>query len=157
MLRYGNLYGRGTGLTEPAYVEAIRKRRLPIVGGGGGIWSLVHVDDAAAATVAAIERAAPGVYNVVDSEPASAAVVLPALAEALGAPPPRRVPAWLGRLLAGEALVSIFTQVRGASNAKARRELGWRPAFASWRQGFEHGLAEAPVDPAAVAMQLAPR
>jgi nucleoside-diphosphate-sugar epimerase len=150
-LRYGNLYGRGTGLTDAAYVEAIRKRRLPIIGNGAGMWSLIHVDDAAAATVAAVEHGAPGIYNVVDDEPAPAGVVLRALAEALGARPPRRVPAWLGRLLAGEALTSMFTQIRGASNAKARRELGWQPGFPSWRQGFELGLAPAPVDPPSVA------
>ena len=151
VLRYGNLYGSGTGWSDPVLVQLLRRRKMPIIGDGGGVFSFVHVDDAAVATVAAIERGAPGIYNVADDEPAPVRVWLPLLAQALGAKPPRRVPTWLGRLAAGEAVASMFTQIRGASNAKAKRELGWRLIYPSWRQGFEQGLAEAPVDPAAVA------
>ena len=137
VLRYGGLYGPGTSLAPGGeQAEMVRKRRFPIVGSGAGVWSFVHVDDAASATMAAIERGAPGVYNVVDDEPAPAREWLPALAAAVGAKPPRRVPRWLGRLAAGEAVAVMMTEVRGASNAKARRELGWEPAHASWRQGF---------------------
>ena len=118
----------------------IRKRRFPIVGDGGGVFSHVHVDDAAAATVAAIERGEPGIYNVVDDEPAPLREWLPVLASVLGAKPPRRIPRWLGRLAAGEAATLMMTEVRGASNAKAKRELGWQPRYPSWRQGFAQGL-----------------
>ena len=143
VLRYGGFYGPGTSLGEGgAHVEAVRKRRFPLVGKGTGRWSFIHVYDAAAATVAAIERGVPGVYNIVDDEPAPVAEWLPALAAALAAPAPRRVPAWLARLLAGEATVTVMTQNRGASNAKARRELGWTPRYRSWRQGFRQGLAD---------------
>ena len=121
-------------------LEMIRKRRFPIVGGGTGVWSFVHIDDAAAATVAAIEGGPPGIYNVTDDEPAPVSVWLPELASALGAPPPRRMPAWLARLFVGETGVAMMTSVRGASNAKAKRELGWQPRFASWREGFRTGL-----------------
>ena len=128
VLRYANLYGPGTGFAgDGDLVAQVRKRKVPIVGRGGGIWSFVHVDDAAAATVAAIEHGRPGVYNVADDEPASTAVWLPELADTLGARPPRRVPAWLGRLAAGDATVSMFTQIRGAANGKAKRELSWAP------------------------------
>jgi nucleoside-diphosphate-sugar epimerase len=143
-LRYANLYGPHTSFAADGEIVAqVRKRRLPIVGGGGGVWSFVHVDDAAAATVAAIEHGDPGVYNVADDEPASALVWLPALAKAAGAKPPRRVPAWLGRLAAGEAAVSMFTEIRGADNDKAKRELWWTPRLRSWRQGFRLELAAA--------------
>jgi nucleoside-diphosphate-sugar epimerase len=118
----------------------IRKRRFPIVGDGGGVWSHVHIEDAAAATVAAVERGRPGVYNVVDDEPAPVREWLPVLASALGAKPPRRVPRWLARLLAGEAATAMMTEAKGASNENAKRELGWQPRYPSWRQGFAQGL-----------------
>ncbi len=134
-LRYGNLYGPGTSLSDE-YVEMVRKRRLPLVGDGGGIWSFIHVDDAAAATVAALERGAPGVYNIVDDEPAPVREWLPVLAERSGAKPPHRVPTWLGRLASGEVGVSMMTRVRGSSNEKAKRELGWEPGHPSWRDSL---------------------
>jgi 2-alkyl-3-oxoalkanoate reductase len=137
VLRYGGFYGPGTSLGKGGvFLEAIRGRKFPIVGSGAGIWSFVHIDDAAAATVAAIERGAPGVYNIVDDDPAPVTEWLPALAAAIGAKPPRHVPTWVGRLLGGELVVVLMTQVRGASNAKAKRELGWPPQYASWRTGF---------------------
>jgi nucleoside-diphosphate-sugar epimerase len=139
VLRYGGFYGPGTSLSlrpPSAMVEMIRKRQFPIVGDGAGVWSFIHIDDAAAATVAAIERGRPGIYNIVDDEPAPASEWLPALAKAAGGKPPLHVPRWLGRLLAGEGAVAALTELRGASNAKARRELGWRPRYPSWRQGF---------------------
>ena len=140
-LRYGGFYGPGTSIGEgAAMLEMIRKRRFPIVGGGTGVWSFIHIDDAASATVAAIEGGPPGIYNVTDDEPAPVSVWLPELATALGAPPPRRMPAWLARLFVGETGVVMMTSVRGASNAKAKRELGWQPRFASWREGFRAGL-----------------
>jgi nucleoside-diphosphate-sugar epimerase len=140
-LRYGGFYGPGTGLGEGGgFLDLIRKRRFPIVGDGAAVWSFLHVDDAATATAAAVERGAPGIYNVADDEPARVAVWLPALAAALGAPPPRRVPAWLVRPLVGEAGVAMMTDLRGASNAKAKAELGWAPRHASWREGFRTGL-----------------
>jgi nucleoside-diphosphate-sugar epimerase len=142
-LRYGGFYGPGTSISRaPDAVMAapIRKRRFPIVGDGGGVWSHIHIDDAAAATVAAIEHGRTGVYNVVDDEPAPVREWLPVLASALGAKPPRRVPRWLGRVAAGEMATAMMTEVRGASNEKAKRELRWTPRYASWRQGFAHGL-----------------
>jgi 2-alkyl-3-oxoalkanoate reductase len=142
-LRYGGFYGPGTGISlAPDAVMAgpIRKRRLPIVGDGGGVWSLVHVDDAAAATAVAVERGRAGVYDVVDDEPAPVREWLPVLARALGAKPPRRIPRWLGRLAAGEMATLMMTEARGASNEKAKRELGWRLRYPSWRQGFAQGL-----------------
>ncbi len=149
VLRYGGLYGTGTALAEDGlFAELMRKRTFPLVGDGQGIWSFVHVNDAAAATVAAVEGGDPGIYNVCDDEPAAAAVWLPELARILGAPPPRRVPAWLGKLLAGEAAVVMFTSMRGASNAKAKRELGWTLRYPSWRAGFRYGLADSGADPA---------
>jgi 2-alkyl-3-oxoalkanoate reductase len=140
VLRYGSFYGPGA---SDVMVDLVKKRRVPIIGDGAGVWSWLHVRDAAAATVAALDQGAPGVYNVVDDEPASVAEWLPFLALAVGAPAPRRVPVWLGRLAAGEVGVSMMTQIRGASNAKAKRELGWRPVWPSWRQGFTSGLFEA--------------
>jgi 2-alkyl-3-oxoalkanoate reductase len=143
VLRYGGFYGPGTTLsTDPAasHTAAIRKRQFPVVGDGGGIWSFIHVADAAAATAVAVERGERGVYNVVDDEPAAARDWMPVLAGELGAKPPRRVPRWLGRLLAGEAATIMMTEVRGASNEKAKRELDWKPRYASWRQGFAQGL-----------------
>jgi nucleoside-diphosphate-sugar epimerase len=139
VLRYGSFYGPGA---SEELVDLVRRRKLPLVGDGNGVWSWIHVDDAAAATVAAIERGKPGVYNVVDDEPAPVREWLPYLAETVGAKPPRRIPVWVARLAAGEVVVSMMTQVRGSSNAKAKRELGWQPRFASWRDGFRHGLAE---------------
>jgi nucleoside-diphosphate-sugar epimerase len=114
----------------------IRKRALPIIGDGGGVWSFLHVDDAATATAAALERGAPGVYNVADDEPAPVSVWLPELARILGAKPPRHVPTWLGRIAAGEVGVSMMTRIRGMSNEKAKRDLQWKPRFTSWREGF---------------------
>ena len=142
-LRYGGFYGPGTSLAvnpDGEQVEMVRKRRFPIVGNGAGIWSLVHIHDAAAATAAAVERGEPGLYNVVDDEPAPVSVALPELARVIGAPPPRRIPRWLGRLLAGEGMTIMMTEVRGASNAKAKRELGWELRYPSWRRGFREGL-----------------
>jgi nucleoside-diphosphate-sugar epimerase len=137
VLRYGGFYGPGTSIADDGmHVAMIRKRRFPIVGSGAGVWSFVHIDDVATATIAAVERAAPGVYNVVDDEPAPVSVWLPYLADVLGAKPPRRVPRWLGQLAGGSFAVSMMEQVRGSSNAKAKRELGWQPAYPSWRQGF---------------------
>jgi nucleoside-diphosphate-sugar epimerase len=138
-LRYGGFYGS----PGDAQLELVRKRRFPVVGEGGGIWSFVHLDDAAAATVLALERGEPGVYNVVDDEPAPVREWLPALAAAIGAKPPRRVPRWLARLAAGEAGVVLMTESRGASNAKAKRELGWTLRYPSWRQGFRAAYTRA--------------
>lgn len=137
VLRYGVFYGSGTSLTPgEEQFELVRRRKFPVVGGGGGVWSFVHVADAADATVAAVERGAPGVYNVVDDDPAAVADWLPALAEQLGAKRPIRVPRFVGRVAAGEAGVVMMTEVRGASNEKAKRDLAWRPVHPSWRQGF---------------------
>ncbi len=137
VLRYGAFYGPGTSLTEGSeQFELIRKRKFPVVGDGGGVWSFVHVADAAEATVAAVERGSRGAYNVVDDDPAPVAEWLPALAEQLGAKKPMRVPRFIGRVFAGEVGVVMMTELRGASNAKAKRELGWRPAHPSWRQGL---------------------
>jgi 2-alkyl-3-oxoalkanoate reductase len=139
VLRYGAFYGPGA---SDDFVDLIRKRRVPVIGDGAGVWSFLHIRDAAAATIAALEHGAPGVYNVVDDEPASVAEWLPYVARAVGAKAPRRVPVWLGRLAAGEVGVSMMTQIRGSSNAKAKRELGWRPVWPSWRDGFSRGLAD---------------
>jgi nucleoside-diphosphate-sugar epimerase len=137
VLRYGSFYGPDTGMLSRAMIEQVRRRRVPLIGGGGGRWSFIHVEDAADATVAAIERGTSGnIYNIVDDYPAPVSEWLPALATLVGARPPIRVPAWLGRLFAGDHLVSMMTEVRASSNAKARRELGWQPAHPSWRQGF---------------------
>ncbi len=138
VLRYGGFYGPGTGVA--VMLDEIRRRRFPIVGRGSGMWSFVHTDDAANGTLAAIERGAPGIYNIVDDEPAPVSEWLPYLAETIGAPAPRRVPAFIGRLAAGEAGLYVMTRARGASNAKAKRELGWEPRYPSWRQGFREGL-----------------
>src|SRR5204862_3887310 len=143
-VRYGSLYGPGTSTSEQ-FPELLRKRRMPLIGDGAGVWSFIHVDDAASATVLALERGEPGVYNVVDDEPAPASEWLPYLADALGARPPWRLPVWLGRLAAGEVAVSMMTRIRGSSNARAKRELGWRPRYGSWREGFRDGLREGPV------------
>jgi nucleoside-diphosphate-sugar epimerase len=136
-LRYGGFYGPGTSLGPGGvHVDMVRKRRFPIVGAGTGIWSFCHIDDAASATVAAVERGAPGLYNVADDEPAPVRVWMPVLAAALGAPPPRHVPAWLVRPLLGQMGMAMMTDIRGVSNAKAKRELGWTPAYPTWREGF---------------------
>jgi len=142
-LRYGGFYGPGTSISlDPvgAQVEMLRKRRLPVIGNGAGIWSLIHIEDAAAATAAALERGGPGNYNVVDDEPVRVSVLLPELAQVVGAKPPRHLPKWLGRLVAGEGNAIMMTEVRGASNEKAKRELGWELRYPSWRQGFKEGL-----------------
>ncbi len=131
-LRYGGFYGAG----NDGWAELVRKRWFPIVGDGGGIVSWIHVEDAAAATVFALEHEGPAIYNIVDDDPAPVREWLPVLAQSLGAKPPRRLPAWLVRLFAGEATVIMGTEVRGASNAKAKRELGWTLRYPSWRQGF---------------------
>jgi nucleoside-diphosphate-sugar epimerase len=142
VLRCANLYGPGTGIAPGGNVVAlVRKRQMPIVGAGTGVWSFVHVDGAAAATVAAIDRDAAGVYNIADDEPAPTGVWIPELAEILHAPKPMRVPAFIGRLAAGEVGVSMMTRVRGVANAKAREQLGWRPAYRTWRDGFRSVLA----------------
>jgi nucleoside-diphosphate-sugar epimerase len=131
-LRYGAFYGAANdGLVEP-----VRKRQYPIVGDGGGFVSFIHLDDAAAATVLALEHDGPGIFNIVDDEPAPVREWLPVLAEALGAGPPRHFPRWLARLVAGDVAVVMGTETRGASNAKAKRELGWQPLYPSWREGF---------------------
>ena len=142
VLRFGWFYGPGTYYDRGGSVaEEVEKRRYPVIGKGQGTFSHVHVEDAAAAYVAALHRGAPGLYNVVDDEPAPLREWLPVYAEALGAKAPRRVPAWLARLVAGRDLVSTATTMRGASNAKAKRELGWRPEHPTWRQGFAASLA----------------
>ena len=133
VLRYGTFYGAGA--SDPV-VEMVRKRRLPVIGGGTGVWSFIEITDAAAATIAAVGHGAPGVYNVVDDDPAPVAEWLPYLAQVAGAKPPLRLPAWLGRLLAGEFVVAQMTTSRGSSNEKARKELGWEPQYPSWREGF---------------------
>jgi nucleoside-diphosphate-sugar epimerase len=143
VLRYGAFYGPGTSISLAAdamMAAPIRKRRLPIVGDGGGVFSQIHIDDAAAATAIAVEHGQPGIYNIADDEPAPMREWLPVLASALDAKPPRRIPRWLGRLAAGEAATLTMTEVKGASNAKAKRELGWQPRYPSWRQGFAQGL-----------------
>jgi nucleoside-diphosphate-sugar epimerase len=142
VLRFGWLYGPGTYFERGgSQADEVAKRRLPIVGAGTGVFSFVHVEDAAAAVLAALGHGAPGAYNVVDDEPAPQREWLPVYAEALGAKPPRRVPAWLARLVAGKALSQSALELRGASNAKAKRELGWQPQHPSWRQGFREALA----------------
>jgi nucleoside-diphosphate-sugar epimerase len=137
VLRYGAFYGPGTSMAPGAeQFELVRKRTFPVVGNGGGVWSFIHTADAAEATVAAVTSGGRGVYNVVDDDPAPVAEWLPALAQGLGAKKPMRVPRFIGRLFAGEAGVVMMTQIRGASNAKAKRELAWNPAHPSWRQTF---------------------
>jgi 2-alkyl-3-oxoalkanoate reductase len=147
VLRYGGFYGAANdGLIEP-----VRKRQFPIVGDGGGVFSFIHLDDAAAATVLALERGAPGIYNIVDDEPAPVREWLPVLAAALGAKPPRHVPRWLARLVAGDVAVVMGTDSRGASNAKAKRKLGWELRHPSWRDGFAAAYAAGSRGPTAPA------
>lgn len=137
VLRYGGLYGPGTSFAPGGTVhQAVKARRLPIIGSGAGVWSFLHVDDAAGATVTAVATGARGLYNIVDDEPAPVREWLPYLARALGAKPPRRVPAWLARWIIGAGGVAMMTEVRGASNSKAKAELGWRLIYPSWRDGF---------------------
>jgi nucleoside-diphosphate-sugar epimerase len=144
ILRYGMFYGPGTWYAKDGDVgRQVRKRRYPMIGRGEGTFSFIHIDDAAAATVAALEGARPGVYNVVDDDPAIAAEWMPVYAEALGAKPPPRVPVFIARLLAGEALVEWMLGLRGASNAKLKEEIGWRPQYESWRRGFFEDAATA--------------
>jgi nucleoside-diphosphate-sugar epimerase len=132
VLRYGGFYGAA----NDALIGPVRKRLMPIIGDGGGMFPWIHLDDAAAATVLALEHDGPAIYNIVDDDPAPMREWLPVLAQALRAKPPRRVPVWLARLVAGKAMAVLATEARGASNAKARRELGWAPRYASWRDGF---------------------
>ncbi|HEX6461312.1 MAG TPA: NAD(P)-dependent oxidoreductase [Thermoleophilaceae bacterium] len=147
VLRYGNLYGPGTSAApDGEFAPLLRKRLFPIVGDGGGVSSFLHVDDAATATIAALERAEAGIYNVADDDPAPVSEWLPELARALHAPPPRHVPVFIGRMLAGEVGVSLMTKVNGASNAKAKRKLGWNLLYPTWREGFRSGLSGVPVD-----------
>jgi nucleoside-diphosphate-sugar epimerase len=127
-------------------VELIRSRRFPIIGDGAGVWSWIHLDDAAAATTAALERGAAGIYNITDDDPAPVADWLPCLAEVVGAKPLMRVPKWLARIMAGDVAVRWMTEGRGASNDRAKRELEWRPAWPSWRDGFRHALEDAVPD-----------
>jgi nucleoside-diphosphate-sugar epimerase len=143
VLRYGGFYGPGTAISlapDAPMAAPIRKRRFPIIGDGGGVWSHVHIEDAATATAAAVEHGPPGIYNVVDDDPAPVREWLPALASALGARPPMRIPRWLARLAAGETATLMMTESKGASNAKAKRELDWQLRYPSWRQGFAQGL-----------------
>ena len=141
VLRYGYFYGPGSAISAGGSVgQDVQRRRLPVVGGGGGVWSFIHIDDAAAATVAALENGASGAYNVVDDEPARCSEWIPALADALGARAPRKVPAWLARPLAGSYGVASMTRAQGASGALAQRELGWTARHPSWREGFRTAL-----------------
>ena len=149
VLRYGFFYGPGTHYAADGTVtQDVRRRRMPVVGDGTGVFSFIHVDDAADATVAAVERGAPGVYNIADDEPAKLSEWVPAMAQAAGAKPPRRVPVWLARLVAGRQAADFALELRGASNEKAKRELGWRPAHPSWRSGFAESMGggEGPQD-----------
>jgi nucleoside-diphosphate-sugar epimerase len=141
VLRYGQLYGPGTGFAKDgSWAASLRKRRLPIVGAGSGMFSFLHVDDAASATVAALEHSGPATYNVVDDHPAPVHEWVPVYARAVGAPAPWRAPAWVGRLAAGRIAVEMMNELRGASNARIKRELGWAPTYASWREGFQTAL-----------------
>ncbi|HEV7506681.1 MAG TPA: NAD(P)-dependent oxidoreductase [Thermoanaerobaculia bacterium] len=144
VLRYGSLYGPGTSIADQGEIVAmIRQRKFPLVGNGAGVWSFLHVADAARANQLALERDKPGLYNIVDDEPAEVSVWLPYLAEAAGAKPPIPLPVWIARFAVGDAGVSMMTQIRGSSNAKAKRDLGWQPGFASWREGFRQNLTTA--------------
>lgn len=141
VLRYGYFYGPATSVSPTGAIGTdVKRRRLPVIGGGTGVWSFIHVEDAARATVAALAHPAAGAYNIVDDEPAPVAEWIPALAEALGAPRPLRIPTWLARPLAGGYGIETMTRAQGASNALAKRELAWQPSYPSWREGFRHGL-----------------
>jgi nucleoside-diphosphate-sugar epimerase len=137
VVRYGGLYGPGS---SEKLVEILNRRMFPVIGNGAGMVSSTHIDDAAGGTLAALERGRRGIYNIVDDEPAPSREFIPAIAEAVGAMPPLHVPAWIGRLFAGEVAVTMMTEGRGSSNAKAKRELGWQPIWPSWRDGFRRGL-----------------
>ena len=137
VVRYGGLYGPGSSET---LVEILNRRMFPVIGDGAGVISSTHIDDAAGGTLAALERGQRGIYNIVDDDPAPAREFIPAICEAVGAKPPLHIPAWLARLFAGEVAVTMMTEGRGSSNAKAKRELGWQPIWPSWRDGFRHGL-----------------
>jgi nucleoside-diphosphate-sugar epimerase len=141
VLRYGYFYGPGSGVApDGSFAADLRRRRMPVVGRGQGVWSFIHVDDAAAATVSALTAGPGAVYNVVDDDPAPVSEWLPALAEAVGAPRPMRVPTFVARLAAGEYGAATMTTSQGASNARGRRELGWAPTHRSWREGFRTAL-----------------
>jgi 2-alkyl-3-oxoalkanoate reductase len=156
ILRYGSFYGPGTALGEGGpLVEQVRKHKFPIVGGGTGIWSFVHIDDAARATAAAITHGAPGIYNIVDDEPAPVSQWLSTLAEIVGAKPPMHLPTWLARFAVGAPGVVMMTEVRGSSNRKAKMELNWQPVWSTWRQGFRYALGEKPDSSRATAQRLA--
>ena len=160
VLRYGSFYGPGTSIAPGGDVlEAVRARKIPIIGSGAGVWSWVHIDDAARATVLAINARRAGVYNIVDDEPAEVSAWLPDLAAAIRAKPPRHIPAWLGRLFVGEAGLCMMTQIRGSSNAKAKATFGWRPQYQSWRTGFREGLvvSEQVVPPSLQTLLAAPK
>jgi nucleoside-diphosphate-sugar epimerase len=150
VLRYGSLYGPGTHFGPGGDIlEAVRRRRFPIVGSGAGMWSFIHVDDIAMATVIAAEGAPPGVYNVVDDEPAEAGTWVPELARVAGARPPRHVPVWFARLMIGDAGVAMMTQSRGSSNAKVKHAFNWQPSHRTWREGFRSDLGNVPNSAAA--------
>ena len=137
VLRYGGFYGPGTSLSPGGeQVEMVRKRLYPVIGDGGGMWSFVHIEDAAEATALAVEEGASGIYNIVEDDPTPVRELVPLLAESAGAKPPRHLPGWLARIVAGEAAMAMMTEIRGASNEKAKRELGWAPRHATWREGF---------------------
>ena len=156
VVRYGGLYGPGSSDTLGAI---LKKRMFPVIGSGDGIVSSTHIDDAAAGTLAALERGRKGeIYQIVDDDPAPTREFIPAICEALDAPKPLHIPAWLGRLLAGDVAVTMMTEGRGSSNAKAKRELGWQPIWPSWRDGFRHGLdAKVPLPPRASDAELVGR
>jgi 2-alkyl-3-oxoalkanoate reductase len=142
ILRYGYFYGPGTAYTgNGTLAEDVRRRRIPIIGDGGGVFSLIHIEDAAAATVIVLNHGAPGIYNIVDDEPAPLREWLPLYAELLGAPRPMRLPKFIGRLAAGRFGIYFMTEQRGASNKKAKQQLGWQPTYPSWREGFRAELA----------------
>jgi 2-alkyl-3-oxoalkanoate reductase len=141
VLRYGFFYGPGTYYAEDgSTTQDVRRRRMPVVGRGTGVFSFIHVEDAADATVAAVERGTPGVYNIADDDPAPMSEWVPVFARAVGAKPPRRAPVWLARLVAGKDVSNFAVALPGASNEKAKRELGWQPAHPSWRSGFAEAL-----------------
>jgi 2-alkyl-3-oxoalkanoate reductase len=141
VLRYGAFYGPGTSLSATgSQLDLLKRRQFPIVGRGTGIWSFAHIEDVAAATARAIEQGATGIYNIVDDEPAAVAEWLPYAAQLIGAKPPLRIPRWAGRLLVGEHVAVLMNDVRGASNGKAKQQLGWRPKYATWRDGFKTAL-----------------
>ena len=143
VLRYGAFYGPGTSLGRGgSLLEEVKRRRVPIVGNGTGYWSFLHIDDAASATLAAVDAASPGLYNICDDEPAPVSEWLPFLADAVGAKPPRHIAKWLGRLAIGEYGVAMMTEIRGASNQKAKTLMHWRPKWVTWRKGFREGLGE---------------